>query len=84
MAKVPYLVLDDLGTQSSKAWVDEMLYHLIDSRYCENRFTIVTTNQPIEEMKEVARGRLFSRLSEMCHVLEMAGPDYRQHMGQAF
>jgi len=84
MATVPYLVLDDLGTQRNTEWEKEQLYNLIDARYSEERLTIVTTNYPLEEIKEIAEGRIYSRLMEMCKRVEMGGDDYRQLMQQRY
>ena len=43
-----------------------MLYDLVDARYGDQRFTVVTTNQPLDELKDLAEGRIYSRLVEMC------------------
>ncbi len=75
---VPYLVLDDFGEQKSE-WQAEMLYDLVDARYGEENFTIVTTNMSRSEMEE-SGGRVFSRLVEMCFLVDMHGKDYRQFL----
>jgi len=78
LVQVPYVVLDDLGIQRGTEWEEEVLYDLVDGRYSEERFTIVTTNQPLEEIQRISRGRIYSRLVEMCHLIEMEGPDWRK------
>lgn len=45
------LVLDDIGVQMSKEWVDTVLYRLVNARYCEHRATIYTSNVKIENLK---------------------------------
>jgi DNA replication protein DnaC len=80
LCNVPFLLLDDFGTQRGTDWEMEMLYNLVDARYAEQRFTLVTTNQPLETVKEMSQGRIYSRLVEMCKVVEMQGIDYRQHL----
>jgi DNA replication protein DnaC len=80
LCRIPFLMLDDLGIQRGTEWEMEMLYDLVDARYGEERLTIVTTNQPLEEIKALAGGRIYSRLGEMCHLLEMGSVDYRQHL----
>jgi DNA replication protein DnaC len=57
----------------------EMLYDLVDARYGDERFTVVTTNKPLEEIKALSHGRIYSRLVEMCQLIPMDGPDYRLH-----
>ena len=59
LAKMPYLVIDDLGVQRGTEWEAEMLYTLIDSRYSEERFTVVTTNAPLDEVKQISAGRIY-------------------------
>ena len=80
LCNLPYLVLDDFGIQRNTEWEMEMLYDLVDSRYAEGRFTIITTNQSLEEVQQLSRGRIYSRISEMCLQVEMMGIDYRQHL----
>jgi DNA replication protein DnaC len=80
LCNVPFLLLDDFGTQRGTDWEMEMLYNLVDARYAEQRFTLVTTNQPLDAVKEMSQGRIYSRLVEMCKVVEMPGIDYRQHL----
>ncbi|NKB70890.1 MAG: AAA family ATPase [Candidatus Latescibacteria bacterium] len=80
LARMPYLMLDDFGTQRGTDWEKEMLYDLVDARYGEQRFTIITTNQTLDEVKQDSGGRVFSRLMEMCHTVSMEGIDYRQHL----
>lgn len=80
LCNMPFLVLDDFGIQRGTDWEMEMLYELVDARYAEERFTVITTNQDIEEIRKLSRGRIYSRLVEMCYLIPMQGEDYRQHM----
>ena len=80
LCKMPYLVLDDFGVQRGTDWEEEMLYDLVDTRYGDQRFTVVTTNQPLDELKGFAKGRIYSRLVEMCQPIPMDGPNYRDHL----
>ncbi|MCH7503789.1 MAG: hypothetical protein IIA10_10600 [Proteobacteria bacterium] len=58
----------------------EVLYQLIDARYGDERFTVVTTNQPLEEIRQMWDGRIYSRLTEMCRIVDLRGSDYREHL----
>lgn len=80
LCKIPYLVLDDFGVQRGTDWETEMLYDLVDARYGEQRFTMITTNQSLDEIRELSGGRIFSRLTEMCYTVDMIGTDYRQFL----
>ena len=76
--RVPFLVLDDLGVQRGTAWEEEVLYDLVDARNSQERFTVVTTKEPLEEIEGMSRGRIYSRLEEMCSWVVLSGPDWRQ------
>lgn len=80
LGKIPYLVIDDFGVQRGTEWAKEVLYDLVDTRYADKRFTVVTTNQPLGELQQLSQGRIYSRLVEMCKLVEMDGEDYRQHL----
>lgn len=78
----PIVMIDDLAAEKETDWVEERLYQLIDARYANERFTIVTTNVPLEAISKLSRGRIFSRLKEMCLFVEMnnpQNPDNRDH-----
>lgn len=78
LSNVPYLVIDDFGVQRNTEWEMEILYNLIDARYANRRLTFVTTNQKVDELKDLAQGRIYSRFLEMCHIIEVLGHDFRE------
>ena len=82
LINVPFLVIDDFGVQRNTEWESEMLYNLIDSRYAEENTTIITSNTNIAEFKEVAKGRVYSRILEMCTIIHVDLPDYREKLSQ--
>jgi len=45
------LVIDDIGVQMSKEWVDSVLYRLINSRYNKKLVNIYTSNIKIADLK---------------------------------
>lgn len=45
------LVLDDIGVQMSKEWVDTVFYRLINTRYNEGKVNIYTSNISIGNLK---------------------------------
>ena len=87
------LVLDELGAARRTDWVSDMIEHLLNMRYNDRKTTIITTNLPYASAGMAAGGpreaarketlgdrigeRMLSRLGEMCLVVEMDGPDYR-------
>jgi DNA replication protein DnaC len=91
------LLLDELGAVKPTEWVWDTVSFILNTRYNNNRMTIVTTNL----MNEAAMGagsrsvmradtlgdrigeRMRSRLHEMCRVVHMEGEDYRQKLRAA-
>lgn len=77
----PLLILDDLGTERDTAYMNEIVYTVINSRAKAGLPIIVTTNLTAEELKSPANltnQRIFSRLLEMCIPVEVAGDDRRR------
>ena len=87
------LVLDDLGAVKPTEWVWDTVSVILNTRYNETRTTIITTNfqdgpatalaGPRGAAREETLGdrigeRMRSRLSEMCRVIHLNAPDYRQ------
>jgi DNA replication protein DnaC len=78
------LVLDELGAGKTTAWVMDLLYYLVNTRYLESRLTIFTTNYSDfpkkageESLTDRVSKRIRSRLWEMCRRIELRGRDYR-------
>lgn len=65
------LVLDDIGVEVSKGWVDTTLYQLINFRYSSKLPTIITSNLPLEELK--IDDRIKDRINARC--IELKIPD---------
>ena len=87
------LVLDELGSQKTSAWLNEILYLILNSRYTGKRPTIFTTNFRLESesrQRDRSPGQdylgsripalLISRLYEMAQPIEIDSPDFRQAM----
>ena len=45
------LVIDDIGVQMSREWVDTVLYRLVNDRYANKRPTIYTSNVAVDHLK---------------------------------
>jgi len=90
---VPILLLDDLGAWKMTDWMIDTLFHILNGRYMEKRVTLITTNfqdadrQTVlgadhmvrkEFLVERIGQRIRSRLMEMCLVIGLEGPDFRE------
>ena len=77
---VPFLVLDDLGTEKITDFVRQCLYDLLDRRYGDMKETIITSNLNLQKFAEEygSHGdRLASRIAGMGEVLVLTGKDRR-------
>jgi len=96
------LLLDELGAVKPSEWVWDTVSLILNTRYNDNRTTIITTNFADEPAASVARSlsparaatreetlgdrigeRMRSRLHEMCRIVKMEGPDFRQKFKSA-
>lgn len=81
LSKFPLLVIDDLSSERNTAYMNEIIYTVIDARYRDGQPIIVTTNlsgQEIKNAAEIAKQRVYSRLLEMCVPYEVKGADRRK------
>lgn len=96
--EVDLLVWDDLGTGRPTEWVAQTIRTVINHRYTYNKQTILSTNWPLkletergfraerltdQTLPERIGRRLFSRIQEMCEIIEMDGPDARDEILKA-
>lgn len=98
------LLLDELGAVKPSEWVWDTVSLILNTRYNDNRTTIITTNFADEPAAGLARSpslsparaaareetlgdrigeRMRSRLHEMCRIVKMDGPDFRQKFKSA-
>ena len=99
------LALDELGAVKPSEWVWDTVSLILNSRYNDNRTTIITTNFPDEPAASTSTEfsprsaafaatrretlgdrigeRMRSRLHEMCRLVKMEGPDFRQKFKSA-
>jgi DNA replication protein DnaC len=97
------LLLDELGAVKPSEWVWDTVSLILNTRYNDNRTTIITTNFADEPAAGAVRSslsparaavreetlgdrigeRMRSRLHEMCRIVEMCGPDFRQKFKSA-
>jgi DNA replication protein DnaC len=77
LTSVDLLHIDDLGAEKRSDWVLEQLYALVNERYESQRSILVTTNLKLEELETQIGARTVSRLSQICDLVELRGPDSR-------
>ena len=73
IVKATVLILDDIGVEVSREWVNTTLYQLINYRYANKLITIITSNYPVEQLK--VDDRIKDRINAMClplHIPEVS------------
>ncbi|ADU30999.1 IstB domain protein ATP-binding protein [Evansella cellulosilytica DSM 2522] len=75
IARVPLLILDDIGRVDPSGWVEEKLFQIINRRI--GMHTIYTSNFGPSELPHRIGGRNFSRMMEDVHPLRITGDDHR-------
>jgi len=72
----PFLIMDDLGAQTTTAWAQEKLFQLFNYRYNAQMPTVITTNRELEEIDPRLRSRLAD--TTFCKIATILAPDFRQ------
>ncbi len=71
----PFLVLDDLGTESATPWAREKLYQLFNYRYNARLPTVVTTSDRIDDVDPRLRTRMLDLAR--CTIWAITAGSYR-------
>ena len=74
------VIMDDLGAERLRDWVQEAIYRLINERYEKKLPLIVTTNCGIEELERRISGPAVDRLAEMCEIVPVEGKSWRRKL----
>jgi DNA replication protein DnaC len=98
LMNIELLVWDDLGAGRTSEWVSETIRTVLNHRYTYEKQTILSTNWPLKvesartAQRALAAGhtlperigqRLFSRITEMCEIVDVQGPDARIEIHKA-
>jgi len=76
------VIIDDLGAERLRDWVQEAIYRIINERYEKKLPLVVTTNCGIEELEERIGGPAVDRLAEMCEIVAVVGKSWRRKVGR--
>ena len=61
--EAPFLVLDDLGAQSSTTWAQEKLFQILNHRFVSKMPTVITLAKPLGDLEQ----RIQSRVMDVSH-----------------
>lgn len=71
------LVIDDLGTETTNAFINAQLFACLNERQLRRNATIISTNLNLEELQERYSDRIFSRLTSNFTFCKLTGTDIR-------
>lgn len=77
----PLLIIDDLGAERSSEYMLEQVFNVVDARYKARKPLILTTNLPIDNIKNpenLRYKRIYDRILEMCLPVEFRGISRRK------
>ena len=72
------LILDDLGTEMTTAFVQSALYQIINTRLMAKKSTIISTNLSIQELRRRYLQQVASRMEGEYMILPFMGKDIRR------
>ncbi|WP_295581864.1 ATP-binding protein [uncultured Oscillibacter sp.] len=72
------LILDDLGTEMTTAFVQSALYQIVNTRLMEKRSTILNTNLSPEKLAQRYTPQIASRIEGEYQLLPFVGEDIRK------
>lgn len=70
------LIVDDIGVQMAKEWIDTVLYSLINHRYVNRLPTIYTSNVPVEALK--MDDRIIDRIGSTTYLAKLPEESIRK------
>ena len=71
------LIIDDLGTELTNAFVSSQLFLCVNERILKDKPTIISTNLSLEKFAEIYSERTFSRILGSYRLIRLFGRDIR-------
>lgn len=75
IVSVPVLIIDDIGVEQPKDWVNERFYNILNGRMIEKRITIFTSNYRMEQLR--LDDRIVNRIRKMALPVEFPAESIR-------
>lgn len=79
------LIIDDLGAERKSDFMQEQVFNIIDARYRSGLPMIITSNltmKQLTEPTEIGFARIYDRILEKCHPIELKGESIRINRGR--
>lgn len=71
------LIIDDLGTELINTFTTSQLFYVVNERLTRKKGTIISTNLPVNEMRDEFTDRVMSRIMSQYTVIPLYGEDIR-------
>ncbi|MBQ9644033.1 MAG: ATP-binding protein [Lachnospiraceae bacterium] len=71
------LILDDLGTELTNAFVTTSLFSIINERFLHDGPCIISSNLTLQDLQKRYSDRVFSRITNSYDLFKFSGPDIR-------
>lgn len=71
------LIIDDLGTELNNSFTSSQLFYCINERLNASKSTIISTNHPLNELRDRYTERVTSRLISKYTIIPLYGDDIR-------
>lgn len=85
LARYDLIAIDDLGVERDTEYMNENITTIVDALYRARVPLVITSNYTPKQMKgegEIRRQRIYDRLLEQCHPVEMIGESRRIQKGR--
>ncbi|MCI9658442.1 MAG: ATP-binding protein [Lachnospiraceae bacterium] len=71
------LILDDIGTELANTFTVSKLFQVLNERALRKRSTILSTNLPLMDFRDIYSERIFSRITSSYTLVKFCGSDIR-------
>ena len=75
--KCDLLIIDDLGTELVNTFTTSQLFYVVNERLNRKKGTIISTNLPVNEMRDEFTDRVMSRIVSQYQIIPLYGEDIR-------
>ena len=76
------MMIDDLGSEPAEKMHYGTIYtpivDLLESRYAMMKYTVISTNLSLKQLRPIYGDRVADRLNEIAHTVQFLGPSYRE------
>lgn len=80
LSEAEVLIIDDFGIETVKDWIEEKLYHIINTRYINRMITIFTSNLSMDELDY--DDRIINRIKEKNFPLTFPNESVRDYIAE--